>query len=161
MHSAAVAHPKEDRVFLFAGRSGAGKSTISGILRDAGGRVLSDDLVLLETRSDVPRVVSTPFYGTLPPIDSNPISIPLSTAYLLEQAAETRVSEPLPLSAAMTALLVNVPFTAPLDAGAHQKMMDVISRATRVVPVRTLRFRRDRSMLPLLGWHETGKAVMR
>ncbi len=161
LHSAAVAPPEGDRVFLFAGRSGAGKSTISEILRDAGGQVLSDDLVLLETRAASPQIVSTPFYGTLPPRNPKPVAIPLTTAFLLEQASEASASDPLALPAAVAALLTNVPFTGPLDAETHCKMMDVISRATRVVPVRTLRFRRDRSMLPLLGWQDARKEVVR
>ena len=152
MHAAAVAPPSRDRVFLFAGRSGAGKSTISGILADVGGTVFSDDLVLLETRGDGPRIVSTPFYGTLPPTNPEPLSLPLTAAYLLEQAPVAELSDPAPRAEGVAALMTNVPFTAPLDPSAHGRAMEVLSRTTRVVPVRTLRFRRDDSMCSLIGW---------
>ena len=152
MHAAAVAPPSLDRVFLFAGRSGAGKSTISGILEEVGGTVFSDDLVLLETRGDEPRIVSTPFYGTLPPSSQEPLSLPLAAAFLLEQAPAAELSDPYPRSQGVAALLTNVPFTAPLDPPAHGRAMGVLSRTTSVVPVRKLGFRRDDSMCPLIGW---------
>ena len=160
LHSAAVAPPSHDRVQLFAGRSGAGKSTISEILRDEGGHVLSDDLILLETRADRPRVGSTPFYGTLAPVNARREALPLTDVFLLEQAPMAEVSEPLARPAAVAALLANVPFTEPLDAAAHRRAMDILDRALSVVPVRRLRFRKDASMLPILGWTGAREEVL-
>ena len=58
LHAAGVI-PPAGHGLVFTGRSGAGKSTISGILRRAGGLVLSDDLVLIDASGERPQLRST------------------------------------------------------------------------------------------------------
>lgn len=50
--------------WVFTGRSGAGKSTISGLCHAAGWRILNDDRVILHVRDGVVRVAGTPWHGS-------------------------------------------------------------------------------------------------
>lgn len=50
--------------YVFTGRSGAGKSTISGLLGEAGWRILNDDRVILYLRDGRVRVAGTPWHGS-------------------------------------------------------------------------------------------------
>ncbi len=152
LHAAGVVHPFGDRAFAFPGHSGAGKSTISGLLEGAGGHVLSDDLVILDASSERPLLRATPFFGTLPPQRPAPSSIPLEAFHLLEQAPEPALTLIEDASTAVASLLSNVPFTECFDHGHQERLLDTLLRAVRAVPVHALRFRRDLSMLPFLGW---------
>jgi hypothetical protein len=63
LHSAAVV--RDSRAYLFLGRSGAGKSTISKINQDAGLDVLSDDMNALVVENGRTLVEKLPFAGDL------------------------------------------------------------------------------------------------
>jgi len=164
LHAAGIVPPGGERALAAAGRSGAGKSTISALLAAAGGEILSDDLVLLETaaarRGDAsarPRLCATPFYGTCPPARRAPRALPLEAFLLLEQAPR---AERLPVADAPSAvalLLANVPFTGCFDRVHRERLLATLLAAVRGAPVSRLRFRRDLSMLPLLGWERSGR----
>jgi hypothetical protein len=153
-----VIAPDGERAFAFPGRSGAGKSTISGLLAAAGGAVLSDDLVLLETAGERPRLLATPFYGTLPPARRAPRGAALAAIHLIEQApiagGETIADAP----TAVALLLANIPFTGAAGAAEREPLLELLLGTVRRVPVRRLRFRKDLSMLPLLGWRRGAPA---
>jgi len=160
LHAAAVAHPVRDEVEIFTGTTGSGKSTISAILSWAGGRVLSDDIVLVEVEGT--RVISTPFFGTLREVAA-PIQEPLSISGInfLQKGEEPSILpiESAPLSLAL--LLANVPFTTCFDRERRQLLMEWISRLMAAVPARRLQFRRDHSFLPLIGWEAPGAVPAR
>lgn len=159
LHAAGIVTPDGERALAFAGRSGAGKSTISALLAGAGGEVLSDDLVLLETRGPrrgaaetAPRLSSTPFYGTCPPARRAPRSVPLAQFFLLEQAPVAELARVPEAGSAVALLLANVPFTGCFDRAHRERVLATLLTAVRRTPVGRLRFRKDLSMLPLLPW---------
>lgn len=55
---------KDGMGWVFTGRSGAGKSTISGLLHAAGWRILNDDRVIIYPREGRLRVAGTPWHGS-------------------------------------------------------------------------------------------------
>ncbi|MBD3393469.1 MAG: hypothetical protein GF410_15745 [Chitinivibrionales bacterium] len=61
MHAAAAASGSKG--FAFPGRSGSGKTTVTGLVR--GLRVLNDEIVCLEADGRRPRVWATPFWGEM------------------------------------------------------------------------------------------------
>ncbi|MEE8142985.1 MAG: hypothetical protein V3T77_07790, partial [Planctomycetota bacterium] len=154
VHAAAVAHPTRQKVHLFPGRSGSGKSTISALLQGAGGRVLSDDLVLLETRDGV-RVVSTPFFGSLRDTRESARPgepLPLEGVSFLNKSSRVWREPAGPAALATAMLLANVPFTDCFDRKHREVLMRSVSRVVENTPIQHLHFRRDLSFLPLLGW---------
>jgi len=159
LHAAGVTTPCGECAYAFAGRSGAGKSTISSLLASAGGEVLSDDIVLLESAvarrgapSGPPRLLATPFYGTCPPRRRAPRAIPLASFLLLEQAPRAEIIAVADASSAVALLLANVPFTGCFDRAHREGLLATLLAAVRGAPTARLRFRRDLSFLPLLEW---------
>lgn len=100
LHAAVAVHA--GRGWVFAGRSGAGKSTMSGLCRAAGWRVLNDDRVMVFRRAGEWRVAGTPWHGT--GAFAEAAEVPLGGIFLLRQARDERL-EPLPVSQARLALL--------------------------------------------------------
>jgi hypothetical protein len=84
-----------ERGYLFPGRSGRGKSTISRLLIEAGlGQVIGDDRIVARERSGVFRIFGTPWPGELGIVRNT--SVPLCGMFFLTHAEENRI---VPLSA--------------------------------------------------------------
>ncbi len=160
LHAAAVAHPGKRAVDVFSGKSGSGKTTISFLLRKSGGQVVSDDIVLIETGGAEPHVIQTPFFGSLqqamPPSRE---SFPISQVSFLEKAENASIQTIGNPSLAFALVLANIPFTDCFDGAHRHELLDTITPLVEKVPVRRIRFRRDASFLPLIGW-ETFKIGM-
>jgi len=62
MHAAVAV--KNDQGYIFTGRSGAGKSTISSLCKDAGWQILNDDRVIVYPGAKGLRVCGTPWHGS-------------------------------------------------------------------------------------------------
>jgi hypothetical protein len=159
LHAAGVVAPDGERAFAFVGRSGAGKSTISALLDSAGGEVLSDDIVLLETGparhgapGRGPRLCATPFYGSCPPRRRAPSALPLASFLLLEQAPRAELIPIADAPSAVALLIANVPFAGCFDRAHREGLLATLLAAVRGAPTSRLRFRRDHAFLPLLGW---------
>lgn len=75
---------------LFCGLSGAGKSTISGLLRDAGARILNDDRVGMMPGPTGPVLHGTPWHGTAR--YHTPDSVPLGAIFFIEHGDRNRLS---------------------------------------------------------------------
>jgi hypothetical protein len=102
--------------FLFAGRSGAGKSTVSRMGLERGLTVLSDDLnALLPPEDGVVRLAGLPFTGDLPKGDTS--VVPLRGLYRLVQDPEDSL-HPLGRAEAVATLLACSPF---LNADPHRR----------------------------------------
>lgn len=71
---------------LFAGQSGAGKSTIARLWHKAGATVLSDDRLVLRLRDDRVWMYGTPWHGE--EAFASPASAPLSRLFFLHQASQ-------------------------------------------------------------------------
>lgn len=79
-----------ERGLVFAGTSGAGKSTIAGLWEGREGvSVLSDDRVIVRRRGERLWVYGTPFHGSARL--ASPQGVPLERVFIIEHAAENRV----------------------------------------------------------------------
>lgn len=132
--------------YLFAGRSGAGKSTIA---RQGGSRgaVLSDEISLVRPSADGYLVYGTPFWGELAGSGEN-IAARLVQVCVLEQCPENRL-EPLARTEALRALLPCVLFFA-RDAENTRSVFQAVEKLVTSAPVARLCFRPTEEFWSLL-----------
>jgi len=97
------------RAFLFAGVSGAGKTTISR-LAPADATLLTDEISYVRLEGDKYVAWGTPFAGELAKVGENQ-SAPLKTLFLLEKGLDNRI-EPVPTSEAIQLVMRNILFFA-------------------------------------------------
>lgn len=144
LHAASVL--RNGRGYLFAGRSGAGKSTVA---RHGGlaGAVLSDEISLARPSADGYRVYGTPFWGELAGSGEN-IAASLAQICLLEQSPQNRL-EPLRRTEALRALLRCVLFFA-RDSENTRGIFRAVERLVAAVPVARLHFRPTEEFWSLL-----------
>jgi hypothetical protein len=100
---------RNGKAFLFAGVSGAGKTTISR-LAPADAVLLSDEISYVQKQGDTFHAFGTPFTGELAKSGEN-VSAPVAVLYLLLKGVENRI-EPVAQAAASCALLSNILFFA-------------------------------------------------
>jgi len=129
-------------VLLFAGHSGAGKSTTARLWHrlEPGRAILSDDRVLLDPRSAVKvRAFGTPWHGM--GRFGSTTSGPLRALFFLEQA---KVSEAVPIRPAEAAArLFSRTFPPIWDREITQRVVDACGAVAERVPAFRLRFRKD------------------
>ena len=124
------------RAFLFAGVSGAGKTTISR-LAPPDATLLTDEISYVRREGREYRACGTPFAGELARLGENQ-SAPLSTLFLLEKGPENRI-EPVAKSEAIRLLLRNILFFAE-DAELVNLVFRSACKFVEQVPVRRLTF---------------------
>jgi hypothetical protein len=137
---------RNGRAFLFAGVSGAGKTTISR-LAPADATLLTDEISYVRKSATGYDAHGTPFAGELARLGAH-CSAPLSALYLLRQGLENRIDEIDP-AVATQSLLRNVLFFA-RDAELVQSVFEGACEFVQRVPVRQLTFRKDASVWELL-----------
>ncbi len=122
LHSAALV--KDGQVFLFAGNSNVGKSTLAQEWTATGQAVLSDDLNAVFLQNDRWLVQAVPFAGRV--ATSLATALPLAGIFTLAQSSETRVTE---VSVAQWSgnVLANTPFVN-LDPYRFPQVLDVLGR---------------------------------
>jgi hypothetical protein len=135
------------RALLFAGVSGAGKTTISR-LAPAHATLLTDEISYVRRGAKGYDAHGTPFAGELARLGTH-CSAPLSAVYLLRQGRENRIEEIDP-ALATQALLRNILFFA-RDAELVQSIFEGACEFVERVPVRQLTFRKDASVWELLA----------
>jgi hypothetical protein len=142
VHSAAI------NGYLFAGRSGAGKSTIARLGLEAGLPVLSDDLNALVPDGDRFAIAPLPFTGDLEENEVSNEQTPLRGVFGLEKGDREDVR---PTTLAETvSLLVRC---APYVNQDPQRMPRLLDRAAAVASSTArgmLTFRRDGHVWPIL-----------
>lgn len=107
MHAASAV--RNGRAFLFAGASGAGKTTISRLApKDA--VLLTDEISYVRRNEDGYLAFGTPFAGELAKSGEN-MSAPIAAVYLLAKGPENRI-EPVGAADAGRALLESILFFA-------------------------------------------------
>ncbi len=120
---------RNNRAFLFAGVSGAGKTTMSR-LAPADTTVLTDEISYVRRASDhTYTAYGTPFAGELARIGAN-TSAPLEALYLLVQGPENRIA-PISKSDAARAIMRHVLFFAEekdLVAKVFDSVLEFVSR---------------------------------
>lgn len=137
----------DGRGHLFVGQSGAGKTTTAELWGDSARDVVSDDRVIIRADDDgVMRMHGTPWHGDAHL--SSPASAPLTDVYLLQQAASNEIRE---LDAAVAvARLFGCTFPQFHDPAAIAYTLDMLGRIAAAVPVRELRFARERAAVDLV-----------
>ncbi len=151
LHAASIV--RNDRGYLFVGRSGAGKSTVARGSRPAS--VLSDEISLVRPSADGYRVYGTPFWGELAGSGEN-IAAPLAQICLLEKSPQNRL-EPLGRTSALRELLRCVLFFA-RDAENARAIFQAVERLVATVPVARLHFRPTEEFWSLLVPREAKEA---
>ena len=127
---------KDGRGRVFTGRSGAGKSTISALLRDAGWRILNDDRVVVFRRGGEWRVAGTPWHGSGRFAEA--AEVPLDGIHFLGKSAECRSED---LSAAQARLaLLDVAAVPWFEETWAQGILDGLDRLTREVEIARFHF---------------------
>ena len=144
LHSASAI--RNGRAFLFAGVSGAGKTTISR-LAPPDATLLTDEISYVRKREDGYVAFGTPFTGELAKLGEN-VSAPIAALYLLAQGPENRIDVISPADAARS-LLANTLFFAEdeqLVEAVFQSAFEFVSR----VPVSRLTFVPDSRVWELI-----------
>jgi len=144
MHAASAV--RAERAFLFAGASGAGKTTIAR-LAPGDVRLLTDEISYVRCDQGGYRAYGTPFAGELARTGEN-LHAPLAAIYLLAQGPENRVDELSAIDAAR-GLLANILFFAEDSDLVHSVFRSALDCAERV-PVRRLTFVADASVWELI-----------
>jgi len=144
VHAASAA--RNGRAFLFAGVSGAGKTTLSR-LAPPDAEVLTDEISYVRPSHSGYVAFGTPFAGELARIGAN-LRAPLAALYLLVQGPENRIEPVDPIEAAR-AVLRNILFFAhdeELVGLVFQSVFDFVAR----VPVQRLVFTPDARVWELI-----------
>ena len=150
-HGAALLHAAglvvEDRAYLLVGPEGAGKSSWARLGEQAGARVLSDDIVLVDGGAAEPQALGSPFRSTHF-IEYRPGRWPLA-AVLFPRKGEPVSWTPVPALLAAARIAANLPFVS--DAlERDEKVASVVERLATAVPCLELTFGLDASFLELL-----------
>jgi hypothetical protein len=145
LHSASAI--RNGKAFLFAGVSGAGKTTISR-LAPADATLLTDEISYVRKIDPAYVAFGTPFTGELAKLGEN-VSAPVAALYLLAQGPENRIDPVAPGEAARS-LLANVLFFAQdeqLVQAAFHSAFELVNR----VPVSRLTFVPDSRVWEMIG----------
>jgi hypothetical protein len=142
LHSAGLVF--DQQAWIFVGRSGVGKTTLTGKAHNAGAIVLSDDVNLLLPEKDGYRAYAVPFTGefgrTLDHADAE-VSYPVAGVVLLEQG-EQLAAQCVTRATATARLMVGSPFVN-IDAAETDRLLDNLEGLAMHLPVASLQSRRD------------------
>jgi len=138
---------RNGKAFLFAGVSGAGKTTMSRLApRDVS--LLTDEISYVRRQNNRYIACGTPFTGELAKVGEN-VSAPIAGLYLLAKGSETRI-EPLKSGVATRELLANILFFAQ-DAELVRMVFDSACNFVDRVPVSRLTFVPDSRVWEMIG----------
>lgn len=142
VHSAAV------NGYLFAGRSGAGKSTIARLGLEAGLPVLSDDLNALVPDGDRFAIAPLPFTGDLEEHEVSNVMAPLRGVYGLEKG-DREDMQPMTLAATVSLLVRCAPYVNQ-DPLRLPLLLDRAAAVAGSTARGLVTFRRDGHVWPIL-----------
>jgi hypothetical protein len=145
MHAASAI--RNGKAFLFAGMSGAGKTTISR-LAPPDATLLTDEISYVRRQGDHYVACGTPFTGELAKLGEN-VSAPIAALYLLAQGPHNRI-ETVTGGDAARSLLANVLFFAE-DPDLVRMMFHSAFEFVTHVPVLRLTFVPDSKVWELIG----------
>lgn len=145
MHAASAV--RGGKAFLFAGTSGAGKTTISR-LAPPDALLLTDEISYVRPDGGGYSAFGTPFAGELARTGEN-VKAPVETLFLLAKGEANRI-EPVRGTEAARAVLQNILFFAH-DAELVGMVFDSATRFARQAPVKRLTFAPDTRVWELIG----------
>jgi hypothetical protein len=145
LHAASAV--RNGRAFLFAGVSGAGKTTLAR-LAPADAAVLTDEVSYVRRTGTGYEAHGTPFAGELARSGAN-LSAPLESVFLLEKAHANRIESVSP-RAAVSALLRHILFFAE-DADLVRCVFDSAVKFVSSVHTARLAFQPDARVWELIG----------
>lgn len=133
LHAAGIVY--QDRAYVFFGRSGSGKTTVSRL--SAGRSVLNDDLIVLMPANGFWEVHATPFWN---PSQVRPATgqARLAGFYRLVQDKQVYL-EPMPASQATAELMANIPILS-ADPGCSLDLLVRVQNIAYTYPVFQLHF---------------------
>lgn len=134
------------RAFLFAGVSGAGKTTISR-LAPPDAMLLTDEISYVKRQGNEFLACGTPFAGELARVGENK-SAPISALFFLEKGPENRI-EPVGAAEAVRRLLRNILFFAD-DSDLVKLVFQSACEFVSLVPVRRLVFVPDQRVWEII-----------
>jgi hypothetical protein len=135
LHAASVV--RDGRAYIFAGRSGAGKSTVASL--SPTGTVLTDEISLLRHLDGCWQAFGTPFWGEFRAAGMN-CHFPIAGIYFLTQDRQNRF-EPLAAKQMLRALLPCVLFFSS-EKQANEALLCTLLDLAEHVPGHRLHFRR-------------------
>lgn len=139
---------RKGQAYLFAGVSGAGKTTISR-LAPPEATLLTDEISYLRRDGEGYSAYGTPFAGELAKPGEN-VRAPLGALYLLRQGLENRIEPLASESEAVRRVMENVLFFAN-DPDLVSMVFDTVYDLVRTVPVYRLTFTPDPGVWELIG----------
>ena len=145
LHSCGIID-QQGRGHLFAGVSGAGKSTTARLWEGKSAGIVSDDRVIVREQGGALEMYGTPWHGEA--ALSLAMQVPLAGVYLLVQAPHNELRE---LSRAdAVAKMFRCSFPPVYDAGSVAYTLQMLDRIAELVPVRELHFTRDPGVVSLI-----------
>jgi hypothetical protein len=138
---------RNGRAFLFAGVSGAGKTTISS-LAPPDATLLTDEISYVRKTAESYVAFGTPFAGELAKPGEN-VRAPLGAVYLLVQGPENK-QEPVSSAAAIRALMESILFFAN-DERLVNRVFESACALVDAVPFYRLTFLPDNRVWELIG----------
>ncbi|MFT5498814.1 MAG: hypothetical protein ACI9TH_004229 [Kiritimatiellia bacterium] len=127
------------KVYLFCGKSGAGKSTTAALWQAQGHTLLNDDRMIIRMLDGQAVSGPSPWHGSIP--DIHPEVLPLGGVFHLEQARENRAT-PMPLMQGVGRLMANC--IAPFNfKDSMSRIMDTFGQVLETTPSWRLDFTPD------------------
>jgi hypothetical protein len=145
LHSAVAV--KEGVGWIFSGRSGAGKSTISELCHQAGWRILNDDRVMVFKRNGEWRVAGTPWHGSGHFSEAD--EVPLGGLFFIEKADHDEVA-PMP-EKTIPLRLLDVAAIPWFEDEWSQQALEVVNQLAHEVCMDCLRFQKDGNAVEMLA----------
>ena len=137
MHASSVVRDGEG--FVFAGVSGAGKTTAAELSRQVGCEVVDEELTCVSFRGPQAALCGTPFFQKSG-FHGRPLQVPLRGIYVLRQATRDEVTSlPAPQALASVVRCVSIGVRQPPLIAAGLRAAEELLRR---VPVRLLYFRK-------------------
>jgi hypothetical protein len=143
LHAATVI--RNDRAYVFTGRSGAGKSTVASLAHP--GTVLTDEISLLRYEDGVWRAYGTPFWGEFRAVGAN-VSAPVAGIFRLLQSPDNRLTPLRPFQLLRT-MLPNILFFS-ADPAANKRLLEILTQASQEITGYMLAFRKDQTFWEVL-----------
>ncbi|MFC3884797.1 hypothetical protein ACFOU2_15510 [Bacillus songklensis] len=144
IHSSCVEH--QEKAYLFAGQSGAGKSTVARL--SAPRPILSDEATLVKINENQVTVFDSPFRSELTS-PYLPHSCNLSSIYLLVQSLDVRTSS-LKKSDALLELMDKI-FYWHHDSSETAKLLNMCKQLVEQVPVYRMHFQKNDTFWELIS----------